>query len=190
MGLPTPSSVPGGNKPGPYSPKPEVLVEDYGKLVVERIKKTTPYNGIGLPTDAQLDAIWEIVAYGNFGHHAAAAIGVPENTWKTWMGKGRQGTDPYTNMWNRYQTARSAAITVLVARAKQASDAGIWQATFRMLESFAAEDWQKTERIQSDIGDVFKTMLTEIAELRKGKQNALAVETEGRVLPLQPGDSV
>ena len=191
QGLPTPSSVPGGNKPGPYAPLTlsPTEVKDYGKHVVTLIKNTPVYSGIGLPTEKQLDAVWEIVAFGNFGHHAASAIGIPEATWKTWMQKGRQGTDPYVVMWNRYQTARAAAITVLVARAKQASDAGVWQATYRMLESFAAEDWQKTERIQSDIGDVFKTMLTEIAELRKGKQDALAIETTGRVEALPPGDT-
>lgn len=152
--------------PNAYKPIPGGPLEANERLLDE-LDKLPQYAGGESLTEDQLRFICKTVRIGNFPHHVAAAIGIPESTWKNWMDKGRKGVMPYAYMWVQVQKARATAILTLVQTIRKASDTGNWTAAARMLESFASADWMKTERHIEEAGGQYKEMLEELAELRR-----------------------
>lgn len=165
--------------PNAYKPVPGGPLEA-NELLLEELDKVPSYAGGEELTSEQLRFICKVVRIGNFPHHVAAAIGIPEGTWKVWMEKGRKGIMPYAYMWVQVQRARSTAILTLVQTIRKASDAGNWTAAARMLESFASVDWMRTEKRIEEPGGQYKELLDELLEFRKkraGSTQSTPVDT-------------
>lgn len=171
--------------PAAYKPIPGGPLESNEKLL-ERLKELEPYDGSGYLSEKQIRFLCEIVEIGNFPHHVASALGVPEGVWKGWMEKGKKGEMPYAHLWVRVQKARGTAVITLVNTIRKASDAGNWTAAARMLESFASMDWMRTEKRIEEPGGQYKELLDELVEYRKKRQGGpqpVTVETTVRVEP-------
>lgn len=175
---------------GPREPAPPPVPNpNYAKYdeAVERLNKMPTYAGGEVLTGEQIEAICSVVEIGSFPHHAADVLGIPEGTWKAWMQKGKQGIEPYVYLFHAVKAARAKAINALVVQGRKAADGVAWQAVFRMLESFAADDWMRNERRIDEAGESYKALLNELIESRKVHQTlpgVSATPTEDRPLEL------
>jgi len=177
-GLKTEPIVPSGSSPKPTD-------------VAERLKnKALTYAGGEELTDEQITFLCDMILIGNFPHHVAEAIGIPEGTWKSWMTKGRDGTEPYASLRMRVYAARSQATLALVAKLRAAADdPRSWTAAARMLESFRPDDWMRSERRVEEPGEAYKAILSDLAAIRHKKEASLALPStdKGARVPF-PGD--
>lgn len=177
-GKPTPHSAPKGafepdRRPGQpeeggngNSPSPTITGS--AKKVMALLGNVPMYTS-GYLDKVQEDALCEIIEVGNFPHHAAEALGIPKQNFFDWIRRAKVGEEPYLSLLKRLNSSRAKAVVILVARIRDAADYVSWQAAVRMLESMSMDEWMKTEKRVEDVGSVFKELLMELAEARRGK---------------------
>ena len=210
-GKPTPKSVskgswveeqdPGMPAPGGNGHSPSPAIQGSAKKVMALLGNVPMYT-TGYLDKVQEDALCEIIEVGNFPHHAAEALGIPKQNFFDWIRRAKVGEEPYFSLLKRLNSSRAKAVVILVARIRDAADYVSWQAAVRMLESMSADDWMRSEKRIEDVGSVFKELLIELAEARRGKlpeQRTLKTieivastpQTHGVMLPtLQTSDNV
>ncbi|HMJ14160.1 MAG TPA: hypothetical protein VK524_22245 [Polyangiaceae bacterium] len=80
---------------------------------------------------------------------AAPAAGIPWNTCKEWLAKGRDGVEPYAQFGEDVEMAKAAWATFMIQRISSASGKD-WRAAAYMLERRIPGFYKPDQRIDSD----------------------------------------
>jgi hypothetical protein len=98
--------------------------------------------------------IADLIEVGNFPSVAAQAAGVPEETWKQWLMKGRrdwakQQETLYSRLYLQIEQSKAIAEINIVQMGLEKIDRNqsTWMGAYRHLESFGRERWLKTQEI-------------------------------------------
>lgn len=174
------NGTPGGRAPKDEAKKPLLPeIKEGSPLhtalnVLDKLDSVPHYAGGEELTPVQVAAMCAVIEVGNFPHHVAEAMGIPEGTWKTWMLKGRQGHPTFGPIYQAISAARRRGIISLAAHLRLAAESGTWAAAARMLESLASTDWMRTEKVVDETSSRFLEVLSRLEDMRK---KAIPAET-------------
>lgn len=86
------------------------------------------------------------VRAGCYPTPAVEMAGVHKTTFYSWRERGEAGEEPFASFLDRLKKARAEGHVALVARIRQAADAGTWQAAAWLLERQYPDLWARRER--------------------------------------------
>lgn len=102
------------------------------------------------------DRIVLAIKAGNYAKIAAAMVGISEATYYSWLEQAKQpdATPELLEFLESVERAEAEAEISAVARIKQASDNGTWQAASWLLERKHGERWGRNDKIRQEISGV------------------------------------
>lgn len=93
---------------------------------------------------------------------ACAYVGITPKTFHSWMSKGREGLDPYSDFLHAIEKARAAAVQSYLEVIHTAAQNGTWQAAAWWLERVLPEQYGRKTTVETISRDVLES---EIARL-------------------------
>lgn len=113
------------------------------------------------------EQIAQLIRAGNTVETAAAAAGLSERSFYSWMERGEaESSGDYVDFRDAVEQARAESEAVLVARIAKAASSGSWQAASWLLERRFAERWAKvTERKRANSDEEAEKSVDPFAEI-------------------------
>jgi len=130
-------------------------------------------------TQELIDRICLAIRAGNYAKIAAAMAGISEATYYSWLDQAKKpdASLELLEFLESIERAEAEAEITAVARIKQASDNGTWQAASWLLERKHGERWGRNDKIRQEISGVDGAPIQ--LTLEEAKKAVLAFLEEG-----------